>query len=258
MWGRSFTRTSALLLVGLVTLSCRGGPSASEGEVVFAVASSLRHVMPELVRTFVEQDGETEIVVTYGGSGTLREQVEAGAPIDAVIFAGGPPVDQLIEGGHADAKSRRIVATNRLVLIGPRGSAPIRFETIERVPAGEMIAIGDPISVPVGSYAAEAFRNLGKWEALQDRLVFGGRVAAVLAYARRGEVAAAVVYRTDARGLEDVVVLDEARGAWAPRPEVVAAVTNGGVAAARAHAFLDFLGSPRGREILERYGFRAS
>ena len=225
---------------------------------MLAVAASLRHVMPELVRTFAENDGGREIVVTYGGSGTLREQVEAGAPVDAVVFAGGPPVDQLIEAGYADAKSRRVVATNTLVLIAASGSEPVSFQAIERVPAREKIAIGDPASVPVGIYAAEAFRNLGKWEALQDRLVFGGHVAAVLAYARRGEVAVAVVYRTDALGLEDVVVLDEARGAWAPQPEVVAAVTNGGAAAARAHAFLDFLGSPRGREILERYGFGVS
>ncbi len=225
---------------------------------MLAVAASLRHVMPELVRTFAENNGGAEIVVTYGGSGTLRGQVEAGAPVDAVVFAGGPPVDQLIEAGYADAKSRRVVATNTLVLIAASGSEPVSFQTIERVPAGEKIAIGDPVSVPVGIYAAEAFRNLGKWEALQDRLVFGGHVGAVLTYARRGEVAVAVVYRTDALGLEDVVVLDEARGAWAPQPEVVAAVTNGGAAAARAHAFLDFLGSPRGREILERHGFGAS
>ncbi len=256
MWGRSSTRISALALVLLAPAGCQDEAS-SEGEVVLAVAASLRHVMLELVEAFVERDGGKKIVTSYGGSGTLREQVEAGAPIDGVVFAGASPVDQLIAGAHAQAESRRVIATNELVLIGPTGAAPLTFETIERLPAGEKLAIGDPVSVPVGSYAREAFRKLGSWEALQDRLVFGGHVAAVLAYARRGEVVAAVVYRTDTLGLSDIVVLDEARGDWAPRPQVVAAVTSNGAAGARVHAFLDFLGSTRGREILERHGFGA-
>ena len=43
----------------------------------------------------------------------------------------------------------------------------------------------------------------------------------VLAYARRGEVAAAFVYRTEIRGVRGLVELDEAKGSAAPRVEVV-------------------------------------
>ena len=254
MWGRSFTRTSVLSLAILAATGC-GSQAASEAELTFAVASSLRNVMPELIQGYAGQQSGVEIIATYGGSGTLRQQVAAGAPIDAVIFAGAPPVDQLVKTGHADGDSRRVVATNALVLIGPSGATPQRFESIERVPAGEKIALGDPASVPVGTYAREALRALGKWEAIQDQLVFGGNVAIVLAYARRGEVAAAVVYKTDTIGVKGIVVLDEARGDWAPRPLVVAAVTSNGSAGIRANAFLDFIGSAAGREILTQHGF---
>jgi molybdate transport system substrate-binding protein len=83
----------------------------------------------------------------------------------------------------------------------------------------------------------------------------GGDVAAVLAYARRGEVAAAVVYRTEVRGVPDVVVLDEARGPSAPCPEVVGAVVRGARAAGEATAFLAFVRSPEGQKILADFGF---
>ena len=253
--GRISALPLALLVMALLIMTgCLGGCSSRDA-VVLAVAASLRHAMPELLEAFVLREGGKQIVATYGGSGTLRAQVEAGAPIDGVVLAGGPPVDALIQGEYADADSRRVVATNTLVLIGPPGGTPLTFAMLERLPAGEKLAIGDPHSVPVGSYTREAFRKLGKWEPLQDRLVFGGHVAAVLAYVRRGEVAAAVVYRTDVLSLEDVVVLDEARGAWAPRAEVVAAATSEGAAGARVRAFLDFLVSAPGREILARHGF---
>jgi molybdate transport system substrate-binding protein len=86
-------------------------------------------------------------------------------------------------------------------------------------------------------------------------MVFGGDVAAVLAYARRGEAAAAIVYRTDVRGLTDVVVLDQARGAWAPRAEVVVAVTKNGRNAARALSFLEFIAGAEGKKALGDFGF---
>jgi molybdate transport system substrate-binding protein len=254
MWARSFTRTSALALALLAGAGC-GSQASSDPEIVLAAAASLRGVMPELIRTYLEEQEGCKIVVTYGGSSALREQVEAGAPIDGVVFAGAAPVDQLIQSGHADAKSRRVVATNALVLIGPADTSPLSFETIENLPAGEKIAIGDPRSAPVGMYARAVFDKLGKWQTLRDRVVYGGNVAAVLAYARRGEVAAAVVYATDVVGLSDVVVLDEAKRDWAPQPEVVAAVTSGGQAGMHVSSYLGFLVSARGGELLGRYGF---
>jgi molybdate transport system substrate-binding protein len=85
--------------------------------------------------------------------------------------------------------------------------------------------------------------------------VLGGDVSQVLAYARRGEVAAAIVYKTEVRGVADVVVLDEAKGPLAPRPEVVGAVVRGARGAEQAAAFLGFMVSPEGQRILSEFGF---
>lgn len=240
----------------LLALACGApGQPDAEPEVTLAAAASLRRVAPDLVRAFGETRRGATIVVTYGGSGTLRAQIEAGSPIDGVLLAAPAPVDQLIRSGRADPASRRVVATNRLVLVGPATSAGVTFETIERLPSDALVAIGEPETVPAGRYAEEALRALGKWEALRGRLVYGGDVAAVLTYARRGEVAAAIVYETDAVGIQDVEVLDIARGPWAPSPQIVAAVTDGGRGATRAREFLEFAGSPAGAEIFRRHGF---
>ena len=79
-------------------------------------------------------------------------------------------------------------------------------------------------------------------------------VAAALAYARRGEVAAAIVYRTETRGIGNIVVLDEAAG-WAPRAEVVAAALAQARAPERARAFVSFLAGPEGQAVFLAFGF---
>lgn len=255
---RGTARPLAALLLGGVALAlapgCPGQSSAKP--ILLSAAVSLRGALTELVRVYRDRVGGPEILATYGASGTLRQQVEGGAPVDAVLYASASPVDRLVQEGLADPSTQRVFATNRLVLIAPRGTTPaITFQTIDRLPPGSMLAIGSPGAVPAGDYARSALRKLEKWEALQGRLVLGGDVAAVLQYARRGEVAAAIVYRTDLQGVDDVVVLDEARGDWSPRAEYVCAVIRGGPQARRARGFLDFLGTPEGLAVLKRYGF---
>jgi molybdate transport system substrate-binding protein len=246
-------RWCLLLLLALLSACTRSTPPS--GEITLAAAASLRGVLPELSRVYQASHPGTHVTATYGASGDLKKQVEGGAPVDAVLFAAARPVDELVAAGHVEAASRRVIATNTLVLIGPRGGKPVTFATLDTLPAGEHIAIGDPGAVPAGEYARAWLRSLGKWDALQGRLLLGGDVAAVLAYARRGEVAAAVVYRTEARGIADVVVLDEARGPGAPRPEVVAGVVHGARGAGEAGVFLGFVGSPEGQRVLADFGF---
>ena len=224
-------------------------------ELTVAAAMSLRNSLPSVVAGFRRENAAADVVVTYGASGNLRRQVEAGAPIDVVIFASAVHVDALVDSGLI-AGSPRVIASNALVLIGARGAKPMKFAEIDSVAAGDLIAIGDPESVPAGTYARDALRALAKWDAVQDRLVFGGHVAAVLQYVRRGEVAVAVVYASDVIGIDDVVVLDTASGAWAPRIETVAAAVAGNRPEA-ARAFIEFLESPAGRVILTEHGFAA-
>jgi molybdate transport system substrate-binding protein len=258
MWGRSSKVTERLaglrIVIGslIAALGC-GSPNGDE--LVLAVASSQRGVMPELIAEFTRSHPGAAPVVTYGGSGTLRRQVEAGAPVDAVVFAGATHVDALIAAGLADADSRRVLARNELVLVGAGDGGELDFASLAELPAGENLAIGEPDTVPAGEYARALLQALGVWGALEDRLVYAAHVAAVLAYVERGEVAAGVVYRTDATMSGRVRILDRPPPGVGPSPEVVAAVTITGQAAGSARSFLDYLGGDASRSIFARHGF---
>ncbi len=247
---------ASVVVLALVLGACRQGgdsqdPEGESTSLTIAAASSLRHVMPALVAAYEARHPGVRVALTYGASGDLRRQVEGGAPIDAVVFASAGPVDSLVRAGLVAPGSRKVVATNQLVLVGPPGGPRLTFRTLGTLGPRELLAVGDPGAVPAGQYARDSLKELGLWESLRGRMVLGGDVAAVLAYARRGEVAAAIVYRTEVRGLSDVVLLDEARGEWAPRPEVVAGAAREG----RAADFVAFLGAPGALALWQEHGF---
>jgi len=249
-----------VLAVLLVGPGCGKG-SQAESEILLATAASMRVAMPDLIKAYGAKHPGVSVLPTYGSSGELRKQVEGGAPLDGVIFANAKPVDDLIKAGRVDEASRRVVATNQLVLIAPKDknkqnpTPNLSFASLSSLPAGDKLAIGDPGAVPAGQYARDAFQKLGVWEGLQGRLVLGSDVGAVLAYARRGEVAAAIVYKTDIQGLTDVTLLDEAKGDWVPRAEVVVGLVKGSKGEEAARSFLNFLGSADGQKILADRGF---
>ncbi len=261
----------ALFLIGLSLFGCMLTDDASpppSGEAVeepiVAAAASLRRVLPPILEAYQSSAEAPTIRITYGASGLLRRQVEAGAPIDAVVFAADWLVDSLIRDGLVDGSSRRLVAENELVLVGRhrqggggQSSAPsLRFRDLAELRDSDKLAIGDPSIVPAGRHARDVLEQLEIWASVQDHLVYGGDVTRVLTYARRDEVDAAVVYATDARGVDDVEVLDHADWSGAPRPRIVAGVTRLGTDNQLVNGFVSFLSSPPAREIFETHGFR--
>jgi molybdate transport system substrate-binding protein len=248
----------ALALVSSLPLaSCAKRASDAPVEIVVAAAASLRGVLPEIIVSYRKTHTHTRVTATFGASGELRQQVEAGAPIDLVAFAGAKLVDDLIARGWADVSTRRVIATNTLVLIGPRRGRRFTFSTLASAGRDEKIAIGDPRSVPAGQYARALLEEQHEWDALQGKLVYGDDVSAVLAYARRGEVVAAIVYKTELHGVTDVEILDELPPALDPRPELVVARMKGSRAKEAADDFLAYLESDETRRDLSSYGFGA-
>jgi molybdate transport system substrate-binding protein len=249
-------RRTCLLVLAIFAFfgsSCRSNPPARE--IIVGAASSMRHVFPEIVKEFEKDHPGPKITVTYGASGDLARQIEAGAGMDIVVFAGKQPLDKLVSSRHIDASTTKIIARNELVLIGPEKSPQYTFATLDTLPAGERLAIGDPKTVPVGQYAREALEKLTLWDKLESRLVLGANVAAVLAYLQRGEVSLAIVYRTEVQGAKGIKVLDTATGSWAPRPEIWMGVVQESHDRARAGEFADFLTSSVSQRIFPSFGF---
>jgi molybdate transport system substrate-binding protein len=114
--------------------------------------------------------------------------------------------------------------------------------------------MGDPDAVPAGRYARAALEVLGLWQAVAPRVVPTDNVRAALALAERGEVAAALVYASDAAASPEVAVA--ARIPATAHPPIrypaarVASSTH-----PDAHGFLAFLATAEARRIFAAHGF---
>jgi molybdate transport system substrate-binding protein len=237
----------ALVACALLVAGCAREPR----HVAVGFTASLRAAAPELAERYRAVHG---VVVdpTYAATDALVRQVRERVPLDAVILAEDAALDGLVQTAWIIASTRRAIATNTIVLVGPAGGGDT-FASLPALAPGVKVAIGDPDVVPVGRYARTYLQAIGVWDAVQPRLVLGADVAGVAALATRGQARLAVVYRTDAAAMAPLAVRD------APADAPVARLAGGLVAGSRraddATGFLDFVASPEGQAILAKYGF---
>ena len=247
----------AFLLALALSLPLAGGVAPSNREPArVGAAISLQNVLQEIGAKYKEQTGR-EVSFTFGSSGQLMGQIKNGAPIDLFISAAHQHVDQLAKEKLIDEASRRVIATNTLVLIVPAdaASAPAGFAQL----AGSNVrrlAMGEPRTVPAGQYAQQVLDHLKLTDSLRQRLIYGTNVRQVLAYVERGEVNAGIVYGTDALISGDKVrIVAVAEADWHEPIEYPAAIIAGSRNASAAGDFLEFLSSPAAREVLKAHGF---
>lgn len=232
------------LLVVLALLAPLGA-RAQDALSVFA-AASLKPALDEIAAGW---DGAVSL--SYGGSGTLAQQVAAGAPADVVILAAVDWMDWLDEQGVLGAEAVS-VATNRLVLIGAADAAPagLEAETILARLGEDRLAIGDPASVPAGRYAQEALESLGLWSALETRLLPAPDVRAALAYVEGGDAPLGIVYGSDAVGAAVSVLAEFPEGSHTPIAYPGAVTRDAGP---EAQAFLDRVAASA--DVFAAFGF---
>lgn len=234
-------------ILGLLLL----GSSAMADEVRLSVAASLREVMGALTEEYGAQGGEIRFLSNFGASGTLARQIEQGAPVDLFVSANGKWLDYLTVKGLLD-DAPAILAGNQLVVIG---RAPAALTGLDDLLELERIALVNPKSGPAGEYAEQALAAAGLLEPLRKRLVPVQDVGQAVVLAERGEVDAALVYRTDARLARQARILYEIPGDLHTPVSYPMALTRVGRENPAAASFFAFLQDEAARRILERHGF---
>jgi len=176
----------------------------ADGEIVrIAAASSLADAAEDLGAAFTRSTGiETTIIVAP--SSTLARQIAGGAAADVFLSADRDWADWLAGTGRLDAANLAVFAGNRLVLAVPAG-APIKTAGLEeclKALKNGRIATGDPQHVPLGRYARNALQRQGAWDDVRSRLIPADNARAALRLVSSGQVAAGIVYASDAKAAD--------------------------------------------------------
>jgi molybdate transport system substrate-binding protein len=243
------------LLAGAMIGGCNRPGSGESITLTVSVAASLQNAMEELAPVFERSQPRAKLNFNFGGSGTLEQQIERGAPADVFLSAAPKPMDALAAKGLILSDTRRNLLRNEIVLIVPKESAgPNTFPELTDGKV-KLIALGDPVSVPAGDYGRQVLQAMQLWETVQPKLVLAKDVRQVLGYVETGNADAGIVYATDARESDKVRVAAVAPDKSHMPVIYPVAVLKDCRNIPAARAFVVFLAGTYARDVFARLGF---
>ncbi|MEN9643993.1 MAG: hypothetical protein RL238_662 [Actinomycetota bacterium] len=246
---------STVALLGLVAAACGSDDdtaATTDGDITVFAAASLTAAFTEIGDAFMAANPDATVTFNFAASSELVTQIAEGAPADVFASADLNNMTKLTAAGD-NATEPVVFATNLLEIIVGRGN-PEGITGVADLANPDLIVVTCAPEVPCGKYAAQIFENAGFTvtpKSLEEN------VKAVVSKVILGEADAGIVYATDVE-----TAGDQAAGVAIPVDiNVVAeypiAVTRTAVDAEGAQAFIDFVTSAEGQDILASYGFLA-
>jgi len=239
-----------------LALSALWMSGAQAADLVVSAAASLTNAFKDVAQAYEKEHPDTKVVLNFGASDVLLQQILKGAPADVFASADQKAMDKAVEAQAVKRASRVDFAANQVVLIVPADSKA-NITTLKDLTRDDIkrVAYGNPASVPVGRYTQGALEAAGLWNAVQAKGVLAQNVRQSLAYVSRGEVDAGFVFATDAAIMPDQVNVAVRVPSQTPVTYPIA-VTARQAAAPEAERFVAYVLSPAGQAILARYGFQ--
>ncbi|MCF6093012.1 molybdate ABC transporter substrate-binding protein [Microaerobacter geothermalis] len=243
----------------LIFAGCSNGNKAGQTSVKLYVsaAASLGNALQEIGDAYKKLNPGIEVYFNFGGSGTLQQQIEQGAPADLFISANEEKMDRLQKKGLIIEETRTDILSNELVLVTSKELKGKMTEWDDLATSlVNKIAMGDPQYVPAGKYGMEALKTIGIWDKIQNKLVFAKDVTQVLTYVESGNVAAGIVYSSDvirSKEIEIGFTIDST--AHSPILYTMSILKNS-VNQQAAKDFYQFILGEQALEIFKKYGFQ--
>jgi molybdate transport system substrate-binding protein len=254
--------TTFLLLEVTVLWLPAWGAGGDDALVVFA-ASSLTDAFHEIGLRFQERQPGLNVRFNFAGSQELAARLEQGAEAEVFASADHRWMDQ-VQKRQLLAGQPRVMARNRLVVIVPAKNLA-RIDDLADLARKRIKLVIAADAVPAGRYSREMLLNLSRAPGFgQD---FSRRVLArvvseeedvrsVADKVRLGEADAGIVYRSDvtpsiSRQVR-MLAIPEVHNVVASYP---IAVLGSAKHPETARAFVQWVLSPEGQEVLRKHGF---
>lgn len=223
--------------------------STLTGTINVFAAASLTEAFTKIGAAFEAAHPGVNVVFNFGASSALAQQIVSGAPADVFAAANQATMETVVAAG--DARAPQVFVTNRLEIAVPANN-PGKVTGLADFAKSELkIALCAP-KAPCGAAAITALKAAGI-TAAPDTLeqdVKGALTKVIL-----GEVDAALVYRTDVLAAGDKVqgiAFPEADRAVNAYPVATLAEAP---SAAGAQAFVAYVLSQAGQQVLTAAGF---
>ena len=252
-----------VILTCLLIISCSSNTNNSSSQLTtsrinltISAAASLKDVMAEIKPIYEQQKTNVSLTLNLASSGSLRQQIEQGAPVDLFVSASPSHMNILQEKGLIIDKSLRDLLKNQMVLIVPQeNTASVNsFQDLTKN-AIRKISIGEPKSVPAGKYGQEVLSYLDIYEAVEPKIVFAKNVRQVVNYVATRNVNAGIVYRTDTKASNEVKIVANAPENSHALVVYPMAIMKDSKNVEAAKELEEFILTSEAKAVFEKYGF---
>ncbi len=157
-----------------------------------AAAANVRDAMDEIKALYLKSNPKTTININYGGSGMLVQQIVNGAGYDIFFSANEDYALKLKEAKLTTGEVKpyaigKLLLYSRSIDISQIGVKALTLNMSHK------IAIANPNAAPYGARAIEALKNLGIYEEVQPKIIYGENIGATAQYVFSGNAEIGVI-----------------------------------------------------------------
>lgn len=247
----------------MLTISCgqmnelKSSNSSSATELTISAAASLKEPLEAIKLLYTQKHPDIALIYNFGSSGSLQQQIEQGAPVDIFFSAATKQMDALEKKDLLLEGSRQDLLKNEMVLIVPKNNTTItHFQDLTNKSV-QKISLGEPKSVPAGTYAEEVLNSLKIADVVKSKAVYGKDVKQVLNYVATGNTDAGIVYQTDAQNSEAVKIVEIAPENTHSPVVYPIAILKSSKHPEAAKFSIEFFAGDIAKSIFEAYGFKS-
>ena len=244
------------VLASLVPTAAHASPivgvSNLQGDLTISAATSLTDAFTELAKQFRKVNKGVKVRLNFGSSSTLIAQVRSGAPSDIVASADLTNLEKLVASGNV-VVTPRVFARNAMVIAVKKGN-PKSVRSVADLASLSFISLCGK-TVPCGVYASSVLTRAGV-VITESKVTRGIDVKATLSAVANGDADAAIVYKTDVLAAKKTVVGIDIPNAQNAKSMYGIAPIRGSKNPANAKAFIDFVLSEQGWQVLKSLGFQ--
>jgi molybdate transport system substrate-binding protein len=253
--GCSSSSSSSTPSTPAASASSSSAPAASAsavatGSITVFAAASLMGTFTQIGKQFEAAHPGDTVKFSFGGSSTLATQITGGAPADVFASAAPANMDTVVTAG--DASNPKDFAKNTAEVAVPP-SNPAKVTSVSDLAKSSVkVALCQP-KVPCGVVAAEVFKNAG---ITVTPVTLQPDVKSVLTQVELGNVDAGMVYVTDVKAAGTKVTGVPISASDNASTLYPIATVSSSTHQAEAAAFVDYVLSPAGQQVLAAAGFQ--
>ncbi|MFI3288716.1 MAG: molybdate ABC transporter substrate-binding protein [Rikenellaceae bacterium] len=179
----------ALLFIICIVFSAN---TYAQSVVSIAAAANVRDAMDEIKSIYIESNPKVAININYGGSGMLVQQIVNGAGYDLFFSADEDYALKLKSGGYTTGEVRpyacgKLLLYSRSIDISQIGLDALTLNKSHR------IAIANPNAAPYGVHAIEMLNNIGIYNDVKSKIIYGENIGATAQYVFSGNADLGVI-----------------------------------------------------------------